>query len=217
MRHRFQSLLTEARALPGGTREIDRANAELVRGLTLAVEAYDEYLAGLTSGQFDRMEVGDAKWARASLQFAQVRPTLDKVIGKPPQGTFQQELRELSTAMQPIVGIEADRALRANTDMIDALEHGQWAKAGRKSAKAGRRFRAIVQRLERLPEPQNERLEGFLDDTLRGYGLMADAFADYDRGIAARDTRVLAVGDRKFQRGFILTQRAIAALIEASR
>lgn len=216
VRRRFQRLLEQARALPAGSREINAANATFVRALSHAVKAYDEYLAGLKSGRFEHMETGDEDWSRFSLEGSRIRPMLDDVIGKP-VGTFQREVRELTTTLQPVLGAQADTALRTNSDMIDALERNQWGVARKKSATAGRQFLAIVRRLERVPEPKDARIAEFLDKSIRGYRLMADAFVDYDRGLAARDTTALAAGDRKFQRGFVLTQKASAGLVEATR
>ncbi len=213
---RFQRLLAQARALPAGSREINTANATFVRGFSHAVKAYDKYLVGLKSGQFERMEAGDENWSKAVLEFSRVRPLLDDVIGKP-ASDFEREVREVTTTVQPVLGPQADTALQTNSDMIDALERGQWEAARKKSGAAGRQFRAIVRRLEDVPKPDDERLAAFLDSSIRGYRLMADAFVDYDRGLAARDTTVLAAGDRKFQRGFILTQKASAGLVKATR
>jgi hypothetical protein len=216
VRRRFQRLLAQARGLPKGSAEINAANATLVRGLSQSVKAYDEYLIGLKTGRFAHMEAGDKHWSRATLELSRVRPMLDDVVGKP-TSAFERELRELTTTLRPVLSTQADRALVTNSDMIDALERGKWGVARMKSAAAGRQFRAIVRRLERVPEPRDPRLADFLDKTIEGYRLITAAFVDYDRGLPTRDNALLTAGDRKFQRGFKLTQKAAADLIQGTQ
>jgi hypothetical protein len=210
---RFQRLLEQARALPGGSAEINAANATFVRALSQAVKAYDEYLIGVKTGRFAHMEAGDKHWSRATLELSRVRPMLDDVVGKP-ASAFERELQDLMTTIRPVLSTQAERAYGTNSDMIDALERGKWRLARQKSAAAGSQFRAIVRRLEGVPEPRDPRIAEFLDQTIAGYRLVAAAFVEYDRGLPTRDDALLVAGDRKFQRGFKLTQKAAADLIQ---
>jgi hypothetical protein len=213
-RRRFRSLLAKARALPSGSQEINDVNRGFVRALELMVSAYDDYLAGVSSSKFERIDAGDEKMLRAQAKIAELRPALDRIFGKP-EG-FAGELRDLST-VGSLISIQANEALRANSDMLDALEEGRWTRAARKSKEAGRRFRAIVERLERVPEPKDPRLARFLDDLLSGYRLVADGFADYDRGLAARDIPALRLGDGKVRRGLVRVETATERLFRTVR
>jgi hypothetical protein len=211
-RRRFRALLGEARSLPGGSQEIDDVNRGFVRVLELMVGAYDDYLAGLSTGQFARMEVGDEKFLSAQAKVIELRPAVDKIIGQP-EG-FARQVRDLSTALSPIT-VQANQAMGLNADMLDALEAGRWDRANRKAKKAGRIFRTIVERLEQVPEPEDPRLARYLDSTLNGYRLMAAGFADYERGLPRRSIEILERGDRKVKRGLIDVQEASELVLDA--
>jgi hypothetical protein len=142
--NRFQSLLDEARALPGGTPEIDEVNAALERGLALIVRAHGQWLMGSETGRFALVERGDRYFLQAQDKFRSARPALERVVGEP-EGTFAVEVTDLSDAVRP-ANVEADRALTANADMIDALERGDWRAAGKKAAGAQALFASSVSR-----------------------------------------------------------------------
>jgi hypothetical protein len=215
LKDRFQTLLDEARALPGGTPEIDEVNAALERGLALVVRAHGQWLMGSETSRFALLERGDRYYLRAQDEFRSARPALERVVGEP-EGTFAEEASDLSDAVRP-ANLYADRALTANADMIDALERGDWRAAGKKAAEAQALFGRSVSRLEAVPVPTDEDLRTFLRDLIAGRRLMQAAFGDYRRGIAARDLGLLTAGDRKFKDGYRLVTKASEQLTAVAK
>jgi hypothetical protein len=210
LRQRFQALLEDARGLPGGTPEIEQANAGMVAGLTLLVSAYDHYVTGIERNNWEVMERGDDEFLEAQSELAKARPALSAIVG-PPEG-LEEEFTALSVEMRA-ANIEANEAWKANGEMIDALTRGRWGAAAKKSAKAGNRFRSVLGRLERVPEPSDEHLRTYLGEQIRAFRLLSEAFADYDRGLAARNIALLDAGDKKARQGARLTTQSAQSLL----
>jgi hypothetical protein len=210
MGDRFEEMLEDAHALPGGTDEIEEVNAALVSGLELMVRAYDQYSMGMNSGRFELMERGDNLILQARAQFLDARPEFDQVVGGP-EGDFAEQLRDVSDELRA-ASLEANKGLEANADLADALENGNWKSAGQEAARAKTHFGRAVASLETLSVPTDEHVRAFLRQTANGYRLLLNAQSDYARGIAARNIAALRDGDRKVRRGYRLVTDASADL-----
>jgi hypothetical protein len=213
MRGRLHGLLLQARALPGGTPEIEATNAALIRFLQLSVAAYDDYIAGIDSGRFERVEAGDQKALRASRQFLKAQPLFDEIFGEPAGAAA--ELRKLTDGIFQAEIAEA-RGTSTNSDMVEAIERGDWKLARRRSVQTRRIFQGALRTVEGLETPKDPTLRRFLADTIRGYRLVVAGYADYNRGLPNRDLQALRAGDVKVRQGFKLVNKARERLVRAT-
>jgi hypothetical protein len=198
---RFNGLRLRAQALPEGTPEIQAVNSALVRGLALAVEAYDSYLAGYEEGRFKPMEHGDELIAQAQAEFARVQPTIEKVLGVPPEGTIVAEGKKMSPALFAAEA-ESNKAFDLALDSTTAVKHGDFKRAAKLATEAKRHVDKGLSGLEALQPPDHDELQAYLQKTIDGYQLLSDGFGGLVKGIEKLDPKLIREGLQKAATGF---------------
>ena len=198
---RFNGLRLRAQALPEGTPEIQAVNSALVRGLGLAVEAYDSYLAGYEEGRLKPMEHGDELIGQAQAEFARLQPTIEKVVGVPSEGTIVAEAKKMSPALFT-ADAEANKAFDLVLDSTTAVKHGDVKRAAKLATQAKRHVDKGLSGLEALQPPDYDELQAYLQKTIDGYQLLSDGFATYVKGIEKLDPKLIRKGFQKATTGF---------------
>jgi hypothetical protein len=197
---RFNGLRLRAQALPEGTPEINAVNLALVRGLDLAVQAYDSYLAGIEEGRFRPMAHGDELMAQAQAEFARARPALEKVLGVPTEGTIVAEGKRISPALY-VAQAEADKALDLLMDSAPALKHRDFKEAAKLATEAKRHVDKGLSGLEALEPPDYDELQAYLKKTIDGYRLLSAGVASYVKGIKKLDPKLIREAAQKAEQG----------------
>jgi len=198
---RFNGLRLRAQELPEGTPEIQAVNSALVRGLGLAVEAYDNYLAGYEEGRFKLLEHGAELIGQAQAEFARVNPIIEKVLGVPSEGTIVAEAKKMSPALFAAEA-ESNKAFDLVSGSTTALKHGDVERAAKLATEAKRHVDQGLSGLEVLEPPDYDELQTFLEKTIAGYRLLSEGFASYLKGIEKLDPKLIREGIQKAETGF---------------
>ena len=120
---RFNGLRLRAQALPEGTPEINAVNLALVRGLDVAVQAYDSYLARIEEGRFKPLGARRRAYGPSASRLARARPALKKVLGVPTEGTIVAEGKENQSGSITSPKPRRTKRLDLLMDSAPALKH----------------------------------------------------------------------------------------------
>lgn len=210
---RFRAALKDVQSLPGGTSEIERANAGFERAFGHFVSGCERYITAIRREDDGLLLAGDEEFVLGQREVGTMSPGADEIAG--PRTALKQELDALMAELRP-VRITENAGLRSRNEMIDALRASNLKRAQEEAAQGRHLFEQITVRLREAAEPSDQRLLEALGDLRSGYGLITAGFADYERGIKSRP-RFLLVGDRKFKRGYKVATDGAQTLIEVLR